>query len=117
MGGVSSAQGDFVTMTHAAIKATAALLLGGLAFAGPAWAVSPLTLNDAATLVIPVGDEENEEVWHDLRPDVTPPDAAVGKDGEAPKGYATEPPKEEGEGQGGGDVEQKELQEDGLEPK
>ena len=102
-------------MPNPFIIAGAALVLGGFAFAGPALAVSPLSLYDAAPLVIPVGDEENEEVWHDLRPDVTPPPAAVGSEQEAPKGYAAEPPK--GEAEGGGDVEQKELQEDGLEPK
>jgi hypothetical protein len=36
---------------------------------------------------------------------------------EAPKGSAVERPKEEGQAQGGGNIEQKELQEDGLEPK
>ena len=105
-------------MTHAAIKVAAAVLLGGFAFAGPALAVSPLSFNDAARLVVPVGDVENEEVWHDLRPDITQPPAAVGTDNaEAPKSSAVERPKEEGAAQGGGDIEQKELQEDGLEPK
>ena len=105
-------------MTHAATKAAAAVLLGGFAFAGPAQAISPLSFNDAARLVIPVGDVENEEVWHDLRPDITPPPAAVDMgNAEAPKGSAVERPKEEGQAQGGGNIEQKELQEDGLEPK
>ena len=93
-------------MTYAFIKAgAAAFALGGFAFAGPAQAVSPLPLNDAAPLVMPVADEENEEVWKDLRPDVTPPEAAVGNEGEAPKGSAEEPPVEGGSG----DVENKEL--------
>ena len=48
-----------------------------------------------------------------MRPDITPPEAAVGKAGEAPKAGQPEQPKEEGSG----DVEQKELQEDGLVPK
>ena len=102
-------------MLHPVIKASAVLALGSLVFVGPAQAVSPLPLNDAALLVIPVADEENEEVWHDLRPDITPPDAAVEKKEEAPKSAAPERPK--GEGEGSGDVEQKELQEDGLEGK
>lgn len=104
-----------MTMPNLFITAGAALVLGGLAFSGPVQAVSPLSLYDTAPLVIPAGDEENEEVWRDLRPDITPPPAAVGTEQEAPKGYTAERPK--GEAEGGGDVEQKELQEDGLEPK
>jgi len=100
-------------MAHALMKTGAALLvLGGFAAAGPAQAVSPLSLNDAAPLVIPVGDVENEEVWHDLRPDITPPPAAVGTEEEAPKEAAPERPKEEGSG----NAEEKALQEDGLVP-
>ena len=101
-------------MTHALIKTGAALLvLGGFAVAAPALALSPLPVSGADTLIIPVQDEENAEVWKDLRPDVTPPEAAVGKKEEAPKDAASEGPKEEGSG----NIEQKELQEDGLEPK
>ena len=97
-------------MLYPVIKAGAVIVaLGGFALASPAQAVSPLPLN---ALVMPVADEENEEVWQDLRPDVTPPEAAVGKEEEAPKGSSMEPPK----GEGSGEVEQKELQEDGLEP-
>ena len=100
-------------MPHAFSKMGALLFaLGGFALASPAQAVSPLPLNDDALLVIPIGDEENAEIWHDLRPDVTPPEAVVGEEEEeAPKSSATEKPK----GEGSGDVEQKELQEDGLE--
>jgi len=97
-------------MFRSFINASAALALGGLAFAGSAQAVSPLAFNDAASLVVPVGDVKNEEVWHDLRPDVTPPSAAVGNavgnEGEAAKGSAVEPPKEEG---GAGNVENEEV--------
>ena len=102
-------------MPHAFIKTGAVLFaLGGFALVGPAQALSPLPLNDTASLVTPVADEENQEVWQDLRPDVTPPEAAVGEEEEqAPKSSATEKPK----GEGSGDVEQKKLQEDGLEPK
>lgn len=100
-------------MAHALMKTGATLLaLGGFAFAGPALAAWPLPLNDAASLVIPVQDEENAEVWHDLRPDVTPPEAAVGTEEEAPKEAAPEPRKEEGSG----NTEEKALQEDGLVP-
>jgi hypothetical protein len=102
-------------MSYAAIKTGAALLvIGGFALAAPALAVSPLPSNDTAPVLIPIQDEENAEVWHDLRPDVTPPEAAVGKkEGEA---GATEAPKEEPKEEGSGDVEEKELNEDGLIP-
>ena len=102
-------------MTYACIKAGAALLvLGGFAIATPALAVSPLPFA-ADPVVIPVQDEENQELWHDLRPDVTPPEAAVGDDDPlAPKEEMKERPKEE-EG-GTGNTEEKALKEDGLIP-
>ncbi|MGD9502939.1 MAG: hypothetical protein AB7V40_10700 [Methyloceanibacter sp.] len=99
-------------MVHPLIKIGAALALGGVFFACPAYAVSPLSLDGGPSLLVPVQDEENEEVWRDLRPDITPPPAAVGREGEAPQ--ATEPPKEEGKGSG--EIEEKELKEDGLIP-
>lgn len=85
-------------MLHASIKALAALALGSFALGAPALAASPLALNPTPQLFILAQDEENAEVWHDLRPDVTPPPAAVGK--EESKGPAMEPPKEEGSGGG-----------------
>jgi hypothetical protein len=101
-------------MTHIVIETGAALLvLGGFAVATPALAVSQLAKSHVAPLIIPVQDEENAEVWHDLRPDVTPPEATVGKEGEeAPKDAAPEQPK----GQGSDNIEQKELKEDGVVP-
>lgn len=101
-------------MPNTLVKTGAVLFaLGGFAVAGPALAVSPLPLSDAAPLAIPVQDEENAEVWHDLRPDVTPPEAAVGKQQEqAPKEAAPEQPNEEGPG----NAEEQGLQEDGLVP-
>ena len=93
-------------MVDPLIKIGAALVLAGALFACPAYAVSPLPLNDNASLLIPVEDEENEEVWRDLRPDITPPEAAVGKkEGEAPKA----PPAERPMGEGPGDVENEEV--------
>ena len=69
----------------------------------------------ADSVVIPVQDEENQELWHDLRPDVTPPEAAVGDDDPlAPKEEMKERPKED-EG-GAGNTEEKALKEDGLIP-
>jgi hypothetical protein len=49
-----------------------------------------------------------------LRPDITPPPAAVGREGEAPQPTEAERPKEEGKGSG--EIEEKELEEDGLIP-
>ncbi|MGA7456295.1 MAG: hypothetical protein WBW51_03060 [Methyloceanibacter sp.] len=93
-------------MRNAFATAGAALVFGGLAFSGPAQAVSPLPPYDATPLVIPAGDVENEEVWHDLRPDVTPPPAAVEKRGEEPEGSAKEEPRG---AEGSGDVENQEI--------
>ena len=109
-------------MNHSFLTAGAALLLlGGFAVASPAQAVSPLSLKDTATLVIPAGDEENAEIYHDLQTGITPPKAMVGDDAIGEQDSATEHPKAEGESEGAakgnGDIEQKELQEDGLLPK
>jgi len=103
-------------MTYACIKAGAALLvLGGFAIATPALALSPLPLDGNVPVLIPIQDEENQELWHDLRPDVTPPEAAVGdEDPLAPKEGKPEEPK--AKEKGSGDIEEKELKEDGLIP-
>ena len=104
-------------MTYACIKAGAAVLvLGGFAIATPALAVlSPLPFA-ADSVFIPVQDEENQELWHDLRPDVTPPEAAVGDhDPLAPKKEEMKERPKEDEG-GAGNTEEKALKEDGLIP-
>ncbi|HKB00054.1 MAG TPA: hypothetical protein VKD02_04745 [Methyloceanibacter sp.] len=101
-------------MVHPLIKIGAALALGGVIFACPAFAVSPPSPNTRPSLLIPVQDEENEEVWRDLRPDITPPPAAIGEEGKVPPTMAPERPKEEGKSSG--DTEEKELKEDGLIP-
>jgi hypothetical protein len=88
--------------------ARGALLLAGFALATPALALPAVSLNAAAPLVVLAEDEENEEVWKDLRPDVTPPRAAVGKEDEAPQGEMHEPAMEGGSG----DVENEELWQD-----
>lgn len=98
-------------MLHAVLKAGATLAIASFAFAGQASAIAPLALN-ATPFVVLAQDEENQEVWQDLRPDITPPPAAVGEQTEAPKNESHEGHKAEGES---GDVEQKELKEDGLE--
>jgi hypothetical protein len=92
-------------MLHILLKAAAVIAIGSFAFAAPASALMPPAASGPASLVVPVQDQENEEVWRDLRPDVTPPEAAVGKKEEAPKGSAAEPPMEEGSG----DVENDEV--------
>ncbi len=99
-------------MLHPFLKAGAALAIGSFAFAAQALAVTPSSVN-ATPLIILAQEQENEEVWQDLRPDITPPPAAVGEQGEAPKGTPHEGHHQmEGES---GDVEQKELKEGGLE--
>jgi hypothetical protein len=100
-------------MVHPLIKMGVAFALGGAVFACPAFALSPPSPTASPSLLIAVEDEENEEVWQDLRPDVTPPPAAVGEEKKAPQ--TTEPPERtKEEGKGSGDVEEKELKEDGL---
>ena len=89
-------------MIHTLLKIGAALTLGAFGFAAPASAITPLPLNDNVHLVIPAGDVENEEVGHDLEPDVTPAPSEMEKG--APK--VTEPPKEE---KGSGDTENEEV--------
>lgn len=103
-------------MTHACLKAGAALLvLGGFALASPALAISPLPFDGNGPVLIPIQDQENQELWHDLRPDVTPPEAAVGADDPmAPK--EAKPEQSEEKEKGSGDIEEKELKEDGLIP-
>jgi hypothetical protein len=99
-------------MVHPFIKLGAAVVLGGAVLACPAFALSPPSPTTSPSLLIAVEDEENEEVWHDLRPDITPPPAAVGEENKGPQTEELERPKEEGKGSG--DIEEKELKEDGL---
>ena len=98
-------------MDHPFIKTGAAFMLGAF-FAYPANAVSPPSLNDTASLLVPVEDEENEELWRDLQTEVTPPEAAVGETEEAPKAAEPERRKDEGSDE----IEEKELKEDGVIP-
>ena len=91
-------------MFHTILKAGGALLLG--AFAGQALAASPFPYEAAPSLLITVQDMENEEVWHDLQPNLTPPEAAVGEKEETPDRPSVEKtPMNEGSG----DIENKEL--------
>src|SRR5262245_44208792 len=70
-------------MVHSSIKAGIVLTFAAFVVAGQAFATSPLRLQNIAPVVVPIQDEENKELWQDLRPDVTPPEAAVGNEGEA----------------------------------
>jgi hypothetical protein len=89
-------------MDHPLIGIGAAIVLGTALFACPADAHSPSSHH--SFVLAQAGDEENAEVWHDLRPDVTPPEAAVGKSDETPKEEAHPEPRKE-EGSRSGDVE------------
>lgn len=90
---------------HSLLKAGAALALGSFALGGQALAASPVSFATTPSLLILVEDEENAEVWHDLRPDITPPEAAVGKREDTPNVPSVETPM----GEGSGDIENQEL--------
>ena len=65
-------------MDHPSLKICAALVLGAVLLAAPAYAVSPLSLDNSPSLLLAIEDVDNEEVWRDLRPDITPPEARQG---------------------------------------
>src|SRR5262245_3693702 len=67
-------------MVHSSIKAGIVLTFAACVVAGQALATSPLRLQNVAPVVVPI--QENKELWQDLRPDVTPPEAAVGNEGQ-----------------------------------
>jgi hypothetical protein len=87
-------------MAHHLIKAGAlALVLGGFAAAGQAFALSPLAPGRAGALVIPVVDEQQQvdkEFNADQMP-ANPPEPAMAE-------------HRDGQGNSGGDVEEQELQ-------
>ena len=70
-------------MLQSSIKAGAVVAFAIFTIVGPASALAPLSLNDSARLVIPIQDEENKEIWRDLQTGETPPEAAVGNEGQA----------------------------------
>jgi hypothetical protein len=72
------------------IKASViACVFGGFALAGPAYAMTPVPLDDANGIAIYVADEEDEAVLEDMRPDVMAPGS---QDEEAmPEGGAMQP--------------------------
>jgi hypothetical protein len=106
-----SAQGDFTTMPNAFIMA-AALALGALACTSPAQALSPLTQGEVPSLLIPVEDIENQEVGHDLDPNLVPLPSQEGTEPEKSMRGEVERPK--GDAKYGDPVEEKEFKQDGI---
>ena len=70
-------------MLQSSIKAGAVVAFAIFTIVGPASALAPVSLNDSARLVIPIQNEENQELWRDLQTGETPPEAAVGNEGQA----------------------------------
>ena len=70
-------------MLQSSIKAGAVVAFAIFTVIGPALALAPVSLNDSARLVIPIQNEENQELWRDLQTGETPPEAAVGNEGQA----------------------------------
>jgi hypothetical protein len=94
-------------MHHLLLKT--GVVAGACAFAflaapGPAKAVSPLGLDEARSLVVPVVDQEDLSVEEDLRPD-EPPEALEGETPEKPEMAPMAPPPKEMDGGGSGNVE------------
>ena len=70
-------------MLQSSIKAGAVVVFAIFTVGGPALALAPVSLNDSARLIIPIQNEENKELWRDLQTGETPPEAAVGNEGQA----------------------------------
>jgi hypothetical protein len=100
-------------MAHPSLKIGAALVLGAVLFSCPAYAVSPVALDNNPLLLIPVEDEENEELMREMETDEAPPEGAAGTSKEAPQAAQ---PKPKEEGKGSDDVEEEEFKEDGVIP-
>ena len=95
-------------MRNAFVTAGAALVLGG--FAGPAQAVPPLSSHDAAPLLILAEDIEDQEVQHDIYPDLVPLPSQVDTQKATPDAPVVERPK----GEANDNVEEEEFKEDGI---
>ena len=70
-------------MLQSSIKVGAVVAFAIFTVVGPALALAPVSLNNSARLVIPIQNEENKELWRDLQTGETPPEAAVGNEGQA----------------------------------
>ena len=75
-------------MLQSSIKAGAVVAFAIFTVVGPALALAPVSLNDSARLIIPIQDVENQELWRDLETSESPPEAAVGNEGQANEGQA-----------------------------
>ena len=70
-------------MLQSSIKGGAVVAFAIFTVVGPALALAPVSLNGSARLIIPIQNEENQELWRDLQTGETPPEAAVGNEGQA----------------------------------
>ncbi len=70
-------------MLQSSIKAGAVVAFAIFTVVGPALALAPVSLNNSARLIMPIQNEENKELWRDLQTGDTPPEAAVGNEGQA----------------------------------
>lgn len=94
-------------MKRTLLKAAApALILGGFALSGQAFALSPVPIDRAATIAVPVTDQEERAVEEHLNPAETPPGPP---DQAAPMSPAPEAGRSE-PNPGGAEVEQQELE-------
>ena len=98
-------------MRNAFVTAGAALVLGALGFTGPAQAVPPLSSHDASLLIL-AEDIEDQEVQHDIYPDLVPLPSQVDTEKATPDAPVVERPK--GEAKDGDNVEEEEFKEDGI---
>ena len=97
-------------MRNAFVRTGAALVLGGLGFTGPTQAVPPLSRYDAAPLLILAEDIEDQEVQHDIYPDLVPLPSQVDTQKATPDAPVVERPK----GEANDNVEEEEFKEDGI---
>ena len=97
-------------MRNAFVTAGAALVLGALGFTGPAQAVPPLSSHEAAPLLILAEDIEDQEVQHDIYPDLVPLPSQVDTQKATPDAPVVERPK----GEANDNVEEEEFKEDGI---
>jgi len=90
--------------------AAGALVLGALGFTGSAEAVPPLSSHEAAPLLILAEDIEDQEVQHDIYPDLVPLPSQVDTQKATPDAPVVERPK----GEANDNVEEEEFKEDGI---
>ena len=90
--------------------AAGALVLGALGFTGSAEAVPPLSSHEAAPLLILAEDIEDQEVQHDIYPNLVPLPSQVDTQKATPDAPVVERPK----GEANDNVEEEEFKEDGI---